>query len=230
MWQQRCAILVAGSGRSLLCNVWLSAWSQKHVVSSVRNHAWCILLCQSNAVQSPNKAETVAETGPSLWFVSLSQSKLTRTKTQHSGTVSGLFYIYQQPKAIFVFWAWSCCWSLPLFSPSLQLLFPTASLYRPSALCLCSYYSSALAHFSILQTSFHFQDCVKQSSQKVHCLSTGMLSGLFYSSSSSSSLVMPLSGLLSSICHPSSLIFSIHQLHKELFLSSLNLYIKKTGR
>lgn len=194
MWQQRCAILVAGSGRSLLCNVWLSAWSQKHVVSSVRNHAWCILLCQSNAVQSPNKAETVAETGPSLWFVSLSQSKLTRTKTQHSGTVSGLFYIYQQPKAIFVFWAWSCCWSLPLFSPSLQL--------RPSALCLCSYYSSALAHFSILQTSFHFQDCVKQSSEKVHCLSTGMLSGLFYSSSS---LVMH-STLWFTILHLSSLI------------------------
>lgn len=182
---------MAGSGRSLLCNVWLSAWSQKHVVSSVRNNAWCILLCQSNAVQSQNKAETVAETGPSLWFVSLSQSKLTRTKTQH-------FSIFiNSPKAIFVFWAWSCCWSLPLFSPSLQL--------RPSALCLCSYYSSALAHFSIPQASFHFQDCVKQSSQKVHCLSTGMLSGLFYSSSSSSSLVMH-STLWFTILHLSSLI------------------------
>lgn len=198
MWQQRCAILVAGSGRSLLCNVWLSAWSQKHVVSSVRNHAWCILLCQSNAVQSQNKAETVAETGPSIFGLFPCHNPSWPGQRHNTVELFLAFSIFtNSPKAIFVFWAWSCCWSLPLFSPSLQL--------RPSALCLCSYYSSALAHFSIPQTSFHFQDCVKQSSQKVHCLSTGMLSGLFYFSSSSSSLVMH-STLWFTILHLSSLI------------------------
>lgn len=151
MWQQRWAILVAGSGRSLLCNVWLSAWSQKHVVSSVRNNAWCILLCQSNAVQ--------AQVPKQSWNSCRNWSKYLLFFPCHNPSWPGqrhntveLFLAFSifinSPKAIFVFWAWSCCWSLPLFSPSLQL--------HPSALCLCSYYSSALAHFSIPQTSFHF--------------------------------------------------------------------------
>lgn len=145
-----------------------------------------------------NKAETVAETGPSIFGLFPCHSPSWPGQRHNTVELFLAFSIFtNSPKAIFVFWAWSCCWSLPLFSPSLQL--------RPSALCLCSYYSSALAHFSIPQTSFHFQDCVKQSSQKVHCLSTGMLSGLFYSSSSSSSLVMH-STLWFTILHLSSLI------------------------
>lgn len=59
-----------------------------------------------------------------LWFVSLSQSKLTRTKTQHSGTVSGLFYIYQQSQSNL------CLLSMKLLliTPSLLTLASTTSI------------------------------------------------------------------------------------------------------